>query len=308
MNDSKDYKLKRFFIVILAIVSLGTIRYAFVEHGKAVDSQKSILNFEVHGEAIANVVLLHGLMASLHYWDGIVPELAKNNRVISLDLLGFGDSPKPKADYSVAEHLGFIERTFDKTLGESKKFVLIGHSMGTFLALNYAALHPERLNGLVIIDPPIVTSDESLKEDLKASTSAIMLTMTFSKFWGKLTCKIHELFPLLMYPLVRFNEPDLPPQVAKDALKHNWESFSGSLKNVLEDQKFEDLISKVPQVPILIIGGTEDVHMKKQLLEEMLRRRPNVELKWVDGRHNFLLKHPEKALDAILPFLRKNGA
>jgi pimeloyl-ACP methyl ester carboxylesterase len=135
-----------------------------------------------------------------------------------------------------------------------------------------------------------------------------MLTMTFSKFWGKVTCKIHELFPLLMYPLVRLNEPDLPVQVAKDSLKHNWESFSGSLKNVLEDQKFEDLISKVPHLPILIIGGTEDVHMKKQLLEEMLRQRPNMELKWVEGRHNFLLKHPDKALGAILPFLGKHGA
>ena len=298
--------MRKSLVVLGVLVSLTLIRYGMVHQSKSSDAQKTILNFESFGQGPGNLVLLHGLMASLHYWDGLIPELSKENRVIAPDLFGFGDSPKPAASYSVAEHLGFIERTIDQAIGGTQKFFLIGHSMGTFLALDYAALFPERIKGIILIDPPVATAENSLEDDLRASTSAIMLTMTFSKFWGKAACRLHELFPLLMYPIIRMGDSDLPPRVAKDALKHNWESFSGSLQHVLVEQNFEKLIENVGPLPILILGGVDDAHMKRKRLEKILSSRSNVELKWVKGRHNFLLKHPEDALNAIQPFIRAN--
>lgn len=249
------------------------------------------------------LVLLHGILASHRYWEDIVPLLSERNQIVALDLLGFGNSPKPKAAYSVQDHLRAIDATLAVAIPADERLVLVGHSMGSILSLNFADLHPKRIRALVLIAPPIITSEDDLIEDMKASTSSIMVTMTFSKFWGGLVCKIHELAPLLMYPFVRIFESDLPAHVAADATRHTWEAFSGSLDHVLREQRFEDLIRKIPNIPILIISAKDDSHTKKAVLEKLSAGHPNIQLQWVEGRHNFPLKQPKVTADMVKNFL-----
>ena len=242
-------------------------------------------------------------MASHRYWEDIAPLLSEENQIVALDLLGFGNSPKPKAAYTVQDHLTAIDATLAKAIPNIERLVFIGHSMGSILSLNFADLHPEKIKALVLIAPPIITSEDDLIEDMKASTSSIMVTMTFSKFWGGLVCKIHELAPFLMYPFVRIFESDLPAHVAADATRHTWEAFSGSLGHVLREQRFEDLIKKVPSIPMLIISANDDSHTKKAVLEKLKLDYPNIKLQWVEGRHNFPLKQPKVTADIINNFL-----
>lgn len=242
-------------------------------------------------------------MASHRYWEDIAPLLSEENQIVALDLLGFGNSPKPKAAYTVQDHLTAIDATLAKAIPNIERLVFIGYSMGSILSLNFADLHPEKIKALVLIAPPIITSEDDLIEDMKASTSSIMVTMTFSKFWGGLVCKIHELAPFLMYPFVRIFESDLPAHVAADATRHTWEAFSGSLGHVLREQRFEDLIKKVPNIPILIISVKDDSHTNKTVLEKLSVDHPNVQLQWVEGRHNFPLKQPKVTFDLIKNFL-----
>ena len=100
------------------------------------------------------VVMIHGLAASYHDWDDLIPELVSHGyAAFALDLLGHGESPKPpvrtyRIDW-VFDHLsGWID-----SLHLDRPPVVIGHSLGGYLALEYALRFPERVRALVLVDP-----------------------------------------------------------------------------------------------------------------------------------------------------------
>ncbi len=97
------------------------------------------------------VVLLHGSNASVHTWEPWVARLKSRYRVISFDFPGHGLSgPVPSRDYSTAAYVGVTQAVVDH-LG-LKRFILAGNSMGGGVAWHYAALHPERVAALVLVD------------------------------------------------------------------------------------------------------------------------------------------------------------
>jgi pimeloyl-ACP methyl ester carboxylesterase len=267
------------------------------------NAKSLVLNFETVGSG-SPVVLLHGLFASHLYWKRIVPVLRTHHQVLALDLLGFGDSPKPKIEYTVAQHLAAIETTLRLAVPEISKVTLIGHSMGAVLALNYAIAHKDKVGKIILISIPPVASEDDLKKDLEGSTSTIMLKMTFDPYWSKFFCRLHEFAPPVFYPLIRYEEPDLPSFVAKDALKHTWESFSGSYAHVLARQRSESLILQLKDVPILLLEGTEDVHVKSKLLEKVSASLPNLRVVWIKGGHNFLVENAGDSVREISAFVR----
>jgi pimeloyl-ACP methyl ester carboxylesterase len=99
------------------------------------------------------LILLHGVMASLHTWDDWVEQLKSSYRIVRMDLPGFGlsdhlvDREHYTPDYSI--------ELFDKIISAFglDKFYLAGNSLGGFLSWYYAAKHPERVEKLILIDP-----------------------------------------------------------------------------------------------------------------------------------------------------------
>lgn len=292
----------RFRFVLPAVLALVILRIGFVEIARVLGSDERKLNFTLSGSG-PPVVILHGLFGSLRYWQNITPEISRTHQVLALDLLGFGDSPKPNIEYSVKDHVGAIEESIAAHLAESEKLVLVGHSMGAILALNYAISHPTRIKQMVLISPPVVTSSMDLQNDLSHTSSKFMMYMTFNHFGSQAFCRFHEYFPFLMYPMMRILEPNLPRVVAEDASKHTWESFSGSYRNVLTNQRFAELMAQAPIVPILILEGAEDIHTKAELLNRLAEKMPNVKLSVIQGGHNFILEEPGAAISEIQTFL-----
>lgn len=97
------------------------------------------------------IVLVHGFGASLHTWEPWVARLGSQYRIITLDLPGFGLTSAPEG-YTIGRH-DFVEVVDQVTakLGVTK-FVLAGNSMGGGAAWNYALAHPDKLQGLVLVD------------------------------------------------------------------------------------------------------------------------------------------------------------
>lgn len=266
-----------------------------------VELNDDVLFYKTLGDGETNIVFLHGLLGSHRYWDGVVSKLSSHHRLVLIDLYGFGNSQKPKTDYSVDQHVDKIEKTLSGAVGK-KSAVIVGHSMGAFLALNYAIAYPERVQKLVLINAPMITTEEALKNAIAESSSQIMVTMTFSKTWGKLACRMHELLPRFSYPIIRLFEPNLPAPVARAAGQHTWESYSGSFKNVLLDQNFYELLAKVPNIPILILASNRDEYTKDEALKKLPQRK-NLKLITIDGNHNVLLHDPERISSEISRFL-----
>lgn len=110
-------------------------------------------NYVSQGEG-EPLVMIHGIAASLHDWDFLLPEAAKAGYACyALDLLGHGDSAKPasrtyKMDWVFDHFAAWVD-----ALGLARPMILIGHSLGGYLALEYARRFPVRTKALVLVDP-----------------------------------------------------------------------------------------------------------------------------------------------------------
>src|SRR5246127_4735295 len=100
----------------------------------------------VHGEPL---VLIHGMVASSLTWDAVIAHLPSTYRVIAPDLLGHGDSDKPRGDYSLGAFAVWL-RDFLDALGISRA-TLIGHSLGGGIAMQFAHQHRDYCRRLVLI-------------------------------------------------------------------------------------------------------------------------------------------------------------
>lgn len=105
------------------------------------------------GDTAAGLVLVHGGAAHARWWDHIAPMLAGDRRVVAIDLSGHGDS-EPRDKYSLdvwAQEVMAVA----SAAGLTDPPVIVGHSMGGFVALRTAGLHGSDLEGIVVIDSPV---------------------------------------------------------------------------------------------------------------------------------------------------------
>jgi lipase len=98
----------------------------------------------------APVVALHGLTASYVNFIGIAERLAGRLPLLGFDLRGRGDSDKPAGPYGMVQHARDVA-TGMRTMG-LRSSIVIGHSMGAFVATALAAQDPELVSGLVLLD------------------------------------------------------------------------------------------------------------------------------------------------------------
>ena len=95
------------------------------------------------------VLLLHGIAGSGQTWDSVLSALGEHHRVIAPDLLGHGESAKPRGDYSLGSYASGV-RDLMAALGHDSATV-VGHSLGGGVAMQFAYQFPERLDRLVLV-------------------------------------------------------------------------------------------------------------------------------------------------------------
>jgi pimeloyl-ACP methyl ester carboxylesterase len=96
------------------------------------------------------VVLIHGFLENTTMWNVIIPELSKRNRVIAIDLLGHGKSDCIGYTHSMELFAETLEAVLKKV--RIRKCVLVGHSLGGYVALAFAEKHPKRVKGLCLMN------------------------------------------------------------------------------------------------------------------------------------------------------------
>ncbi|HEX8076120.1 MAG TPA: alpha/beta hydrolase [Thermoleophilaceae bacterium] len=96
------------------------------------------------------IVLIHGITGSSTTWDEVIEPLAERYTVVAPDLLGHGESAKPRGDYSLGAYASGI-RDLLAALGHDRATV-VGHSLGGGVAMQLAYQFPERVERLVLVD------------------------------------------------------------------------------------------------------------------------------------------------------------
>lgn len=95
------------------------------------------------------LLLVHGMAGSAATWKHVMPRLARDYTVLAPDLLGHGQSAKPRTDYSLGAHAATM-RDFLVAVGIEKATV-IGQSLGGGIAMQMAYQHPDRVERLVLV-------------------------------------------------------------------------------------------------------------------------------------------------------------
>ncbi|ARR80065.1 alpha/beta hydrolase fold [Mycobacterium intracellulare subsp. yongonense] len=112
---------------------------------------------ELHGDRIAYrdegdgevLLLIHGMAGSSDTWRSVIPALSKRFRVIAPDLLGHGESAKPRTDYSLGAFAVWLRDLLDQ-FGVSQATV-VGHSLGGGVAMQFVYQHPDYAKRLILI-------------------------------------------------------------------------------------------------------------------------------------------------------------
>lgn len=246
------------------------------------------------------IVLLHGMAASTRYWDNLTPALSQNHRVIALDLLGFGHSPKPKnVTYDSATHLESVLETLDK-LGVQFPVILVGHSMGALLALKLAVQHPDKVSKLVLLAMPIfdlVTAAEA-KDVITRKTKVRELA-----FFGNSSHVLCVSWCTLLRPVTRHVAPlylkYLPKLVAQDSLLHTWQAFSESLDHVIIHQDAHTDLAALT-LPTTLIYGNHDTLTDVTTIQNLSKIGTHIVTTSVQGGHNIGVYSDPEIIKTIL--------
>ena len=125
---------------------------------KSITFKNAKVSFSDVGKGPA-VVLIHGFLENASMWKNIIPEISKKNRIVTIDLLGHGKSDCLGYVHSMELFAESINAVLNHL--RIRKTILIGHSLGGYVALAYAEKHPQKTKGLCLLNS---TSNEDNEE------------------------------------------------------------------------------------------------------------------------------------------------
>ncbi|NHN27330.1 alpha/beta hydrolase [Flavobacterium jejuense] len=96
------------------------------------------------------VVLLHGFLENSKMWNALVPELMQKNRVICIDLLGHGQTECLSYIHTMEDMADVVHHVVQEL--DLEEVILVGHSMGGYVALAFVELFPELVKGMVLLN------------------------------------------------------------------------------------------------------------------------------------------------------------
>lgn len=129
---------KKYALPDSKFIDVQGLRVHYTDTGKSKEKRETL-------------VLIHGTAASLHTWEGWMPDLKKSFRVVRMDIPAFGlTGPAPDRNYSIESYVKFLENFF-AAVG-IKQVNLAGNSLGGHIAWRYAAAHPDDVFKLILID------------------------------------------------------------------------------------------------------------------------------------------------------------
>jgi pimeloyl-ACP methyl ester carboxylesterase len=259
------------------------------------------------------IVLLHGLASNAKWWLLLEPLLSSEFRVLALDQRGHGQSDKPDAGYDFATVVQDLA-DFVATLGLERP-VIVGHSWGGNVALEFATTHPEAVAGLVLVDGGFLevssrpgASWERAEQDL-APPDLTHLTpddlVAGAKRWELGRIWSDEIEEALMGNFSTVEDGTIRPNLSR--------TNHMQVVRALWDQKPSELYGQV-RCPVLFIAAErqaegralEWLQLKREALERAEVAVPNCRVVWFkDSIHDIPLQRPKELARVIEDFARR---
>lgn len=305
----RRYLFSAALVLISAVFfSCSSIPKADIEKKYASSESKFIevsgmrVHYRIEGKGPV-VVLLHGMLASLHTWDGWMDRLTKSYTVVRLDLPGFGmtDAAAKDFQYTPEACIKIIADTIDAL--KLKKFVLIGNSLGGYFSWKYTITHPERVEKLILIDS--VAYDQDVPLPITLMTMPVvgsMATVITPKF-------VIDHFVAQVYGDKNRVRVEIKDRYYELLMR---EGNRDSCKSILEEMKTasgnphvsDGLSSLNRKLPILVMWGQLDPWVPVTCLERWKKDLPDAEyLIFEKEGHIPMEENPEETVDAAIEFI-----
>jgi pimeloyl-ACP methyl ester carboxylesterase len=276
--------------------------------GKGNGVQIQLAVWEGKGKTI---LCIHGLTANCHFWDCLASALSPTHKVMAMDLRGRGLSDKPPTGYSIKHHCEDIAALLEDL--DIPQLVLMGHSLGAFISLAFAAQFPQRIDRLILVDGGGKLSDTQMAKvfaGIKPSLDRLGQTFPTFEDYISLMKQAPFLQPWNSYmeTYFRYEVEEVEGGVRSRVHPKHIEEEIGNLKKE-DSTKF---YSKV-RCPVLLLRATKGMLSEDDfVLPEDVARRMESEIrnaKRVDlenTNHYTILFHPNSIRDqVILNFLEK---
>lgn len=248
-------------IFVGAVRRVSELRLGVSNHQVVLGKYK--VHFLVAGEG-KPLVLVHGLGGRSEDWLSLIPELKRGGyKVYAPDLLGFGQTDKPDADYSIALQSELVRQFLDSQ--NLAKPDIAGWSMGGWVSLKLAADHPDRVHRLILLD-----SAGTKFEAVNA---------------GALRPKTEPELAHMMEILTPHPKP-IPGFYARYVLRilaeQDW-VVERALRSMEQGNDLMDGKMASVKSPVLLVWGKQDVLTPPSIGEQMQREMPQSVLHVVDG-------------------------
>jgi len=240
------------------------------------------------------VALIHGVGMDLGMWDAVAAALAPQHRVISFDMLGHGGSAKPAGPYTLADFVAQVERVAD-ALGLAQ-FDLVGFSMGGLVAQGFAARHPGRVRGLVLLNTVYRRSP-----DERAAIAARVADVRNGGFASSVETALERWFT----PVFRAARPDVVESVRRHMFTNELEAYANAYAVfATADAELEDAVADIA-CPTLVMTGAEDQRSTAAMAEALAARIAQGRCEIIAGqRHLTPLEIPEQLAETFSAFFR----
>lgn len=265
------------------------------------DDNEMPLFTEVYGAGEETLVFVPGLGGTTRYWRSRTQPLETHYRIVLVDLLGFGQSPKPWTQYSVEHHVAELRAALE-SLG---RVTLVGHSLGALLTIAYAARFPNQVKNIALLGMPYFSSQDQAYRYFRSGRvkggyvyTNVVLTMA--------ACIVTRRVLGWMLPyLVR----SVPREVAEDLVKHTWRSSTSSLWEVVYRYDIAMDLDRLPNhISLMFIHGDKDVMAPLAQIERLAARRPAWRLWVLPGiDHHPFLRDPDGCLTVIDTLVATTG-
>jgi pimeloyl-ACP methyl ester carboxylesterase len=255
------------------------------------------------------VLLLHGLASNARIWDLAAPLLAERARVAALDQRGHGETDKPDEGYDYDAFARDVSAAIE-SLGFERP-VVVGHSWGAAVALDYAARRPDGVRGAVLVDGGVFEISRGMTwEEAEVRMAPPDLTsLTREEFLERMRGWASSIA--------------LSPQVEEAVLANFYTAEDGRIRphltrenhmkilRAMYDQKVGELYPRV-RCPVLIAPAMSApsadvpafVQHKRAAVDTALGALPDARVRWFENTvHDIPLHRPAELAAAIESFI-----
>jgi len=256
------------------------------------------------------ILCIHGITANCRCWDAFAAALVPRYHVMAMDLRGRGRSDKPDTGYSLDHHIRDIECLLDDL--DVEKVVIMGHSLGAFIGLAFAAEYPQRIERLILVDGGGDLSKEQMDKVFIGIKPALD--------------RLEMVFPSEAAYLIKMSEPPyIQPwsSAIETYYRYEIEPMEGGVHTNIQPAHIQEEAANIRKVAcatfypkvncqVLILRAPkgllsqEDILLPEEVIDKMMAEIPDARRFDVKGLNHYgIVFQPHEARDrAVREFLK----